>query len=234
MFSFKYWRNKFTTFVFKKTWFCVIWWQIVSWNAVLFTKEILICLGNDDQRIDYEWPNIDLNVKYKILKLVFFLPSSSIYLCWENICWPLNIFSVEWKSHYVHTSRDQNSNGWPVKTSDNWKQARSKMSVIEKKNRNEYTKKEKYLYTSRSVDFNHIKSVFIINTTWQTAYKNCWKALQTSHHGQLSSIKMHHSERLVSFKFWIWKQCGAVIKWINIESIGLSLDSSESDSSESD
>lgn len=130
--------------------------------------------------------------------------------------------------------------GIKIAMGDQWKpvtienKPRSKISVIEKKNRNEYTKKEKYLYTLRSVDFNHIKSVFIINTTWQTTYKNCWKALQTSHHGQLSSIKMHHSERLVSFKFWIWKQCGAVIKWINIESIGLSLDSSESDSSESD
>ena len=146
MFSFKYWRNKFSAFVFKKTWFCVIWWQIVSWNAVLFTKEILICLGNDDQRIDYEWPNIDLNVKYKILKLVFFLPSSSIHLCWENICWPLNIFSVEWKSHYVHTSRDQNNNEWLVKTSGNWKQTKKQNFSYWKKTTGMNKQRKKNIY----------------------------------------------------------------------------------------
>ena len=49
--------------------------------------------------------------------------------------------------------------------------------------------------------------------------KNIWKSLQTARRGRgrHSSIKTHHSEKLLSVLFWNWKQWTAIMKCINVK-----------------
>ena len=62
VFSFKYWRNKFTAFFFQniKKLTILIFSYLkanINWNVVLFMEKIAMRVGDDEQIIDYEWFN---------------------------------------------------------------------------------------------------------------------------------------------------------------------------------
>ena len=82
----------------------------------------------------------------------------------------------------------------------------SKIWLLKKKSRWKLKLIERKIFSKKSLSFSDVKLLFAFNTIWPTTRKNYCKTLQTLHHGQHSSIKMRHSEKLLNLVFWNWKQ----------------------------